>query len=446
MTRPMALQPSVPGNCKQDMQQFHLYTEQNGHCQIGDRTERLARTPLPSIQEPSLAASRALTPFSHVGPIDPPISEASLHPALSLYNHSLEPIIGLTEPVWNPISVDIQKLVAQRQHLQRKVSELQYQAEMLLSEGHDLETQLSKLHFRIEANRDYRSDLGRFISLAEIGAKNLQMDTENLLTKLSETETELKRLGGMIGGFGNLQEIKRSIDEEHSPALSVMAPNLDRDAGSIQLATEKLEEQLQQVILEQDATLKAEIYASDNISRAQNSVVTIAQREQTITDLRQKYLEEQLKNAHLEDEVEELRAKINQEHIKDLEEKLREKTSICGQLRNRLRLTEQQLKISQERLLSTANNGELLRGGAHLVAPSTGGKLPKYVIACSECYANNLPCDSNVICRCCVERNTKCTRWRCSLKHRLDDCPMAPCDLLHDGQGWLTLQDSRPQW
>lgn len=175
-------------------------------------------------------------------------------------------------------------------------------------------------------------------------------------------------------------------------------------------------------------------------------VEEIAAKEQTIADLRQAQLQEQMRVVELEDELEAFKGDLIRSSFEGVKAELAIKTSQCEQLLSKLHVAEQTLKRSQEQARQTANNFELLRGAAHLVVPILSGKLPRTVISCSECYANNLPCDSNTRCRNCRERDTLCARWNCSLKYRFGECPLTPCRLLHDNQGWLILKEARPQW
>lgn len=225
-----------------------------------------------------------------------------------------------------------------------------------------------------------------------------------------------------------------------------MAVSRDLEVKIARESCEELEAKLERVKSERDTALRACVNSGDHATQAKNLRDTIDMREKVITNLRQKHLEEKERVMHLETELECLKARVNPESVADLKDKLREKSSLCDRLRSQLKSSEQNFKISQERVMKVSNNGDSLRGGAHLVAPQANGKLPKNVVSCSECYANNITCDSSACCRSCSERNTQCARWRCSLKHKLGVCNLAPCKLPHDSQGWLILQDNRPQW
>jgi hypothetical protein len=246
--------------------------------------------------------------------------------------------------------------------------------------------------------------------------------------------------------FDYLRGVKASMDTKHERALQDLAAAKDRELQATKTTIERLERTIEQLTRERDAASRAQVNAGDHQSRAQNLIDTLTSREKIITGLRLELVGQQLRVTHLEDEVEILKESNRKEDIDDLKAKLREKTSTCDKYRAQAKVLELHLKASQERVMKVANHGEYLQGAAHLVRPDKKSRLPKTVYSCSECYANNLECDSNTVCRSCTERNTPCARWRCSLKQKLGECNNAPCRFPHDSQGWLVLQAERPQW
>jgi outer membrane murein-binding lipoprotein Lpp len=220
----------------------------------------------------------------------------------------------------------------------------------------------------------------------------------------------------------------------------------DQDAEKHAAGVRALETEIARLTTERDAAVHDQKYAGDHATRAQNLADTLSKRGKVITELRQKLVEEQMRATDLEDEVERLREDVNRECLIEVKGKLSEKSRECDRYRTQVKGAEQQLKIVQSRLMSVMKGGEALRGGAHLVAPHEKSRLPKLVMSCSECYANNKPCDNGARCRNCVECNTTCARWRCSMKHKLGECQMTPCTLPHDSQGWLVMAEARPEW
>ncbi|KAF1846144.1 uncharacterized protein K460DRAFT_355862 [Cucurbitaria berberidis CBS 394.84] len=438
--------PSVSVFRKQGIERLDSLTDQINNYPIHDDTEGqlYPRTPSPRYQEP-LHVPKLQSPI-HIGPVYAPIPKKPLHTALSAEPPAEDAVVRVTKRVWDSMDTELQMLTAQKRALEVKLASIERNNESLRIDGHDVGAQIGKLRFQNEVNRDQKASMGRSLASKEVEIKMLQLDNDGLAKKLLEVEREVQDLGGVRGELEYLRHIKMSLEKAHERSLNKLTDSKHRELEDARNAICKLEGQLKHVTLERDAAMTAQTNAGDHMARAHNLAETLAKRERVVTDLRQKHLEEHMKVTNLEDEVEVLRAKVNQENIDDLKEKLREKTSQCDRLRNQVKSAELQLKASQERVLRAANDGESLQGAAHLVAPNPKGKLPKNVISCSECYAGNLPCDSNARCHNCTERNAKCARWRCSLKQKLGECRMAPCKLPHDIQGWLVSQDARPQW
>jgi hypothetical protein len=229
-------------------------------------------------------------------------------------------------------------------------------------------------------------------------------------------------------------------------ALSEKDAALEQETEKQSAAIHMLESTIERLTLERDAVIQNQKHAGDHATRAQNLTDKLSKREKLITELRQKVLDEQMRGTDLEDEMERLREEVNRESLQDVKQKLRDKSSQCDRFRTQLKGAEHQLKLFQARLASALNEGEALRGAAHLVAPSENGRLPRLVMPCSECYALNKPCDNGSRCRNCLECNTACNRWRCSVKHRMGECKNTPCTFPHDSQGWLIMSEPRPQW
>ncbi|KAJ4363932.1 hypothetical protein N0V83_009385 [Neocucurbitaria cava] len=364
------------------------------------------QAPSPPIQSSPLI-SEPRRP-AHIGRLRPSSPVESFHSAVSAHQPAPESVVRLTKHVWDSMGTDLQMLTAQKRALEAKLARLEHENELLRSEEKErnLEVQIGKLRYQNEINRDQKASMGRSLNLQEVEIKNLQLLTDDLAKKLSEAESDLNKYKG---------------------------------------ATTNLEDHMKHTVLERDDVLIAQTSTEEFRAQIQDLAATLAEKERIVTDLRQKHLEEQMKVTDLEDEIEALRSKGNQDDIGGLE-KLREKATQYDLLRKQVKGTEQQLQLSQERLARVANEGDMLRGAAHLVAPNPNSKLPKHAIACFECYSLNLPCDSKSRCQSCTDRNSKCVRWRCSLKQKLGECPLAPCKFPHDGNGWLILQTARPEW
>jgi hypothetical protein len=233
---------------------------------------------------------------------------------------------------------------------------------------------------------------------------------------------------------------------KHDRALSDLAATKDCELEDLKQKIKENDCTIDKLTSERDKVSRTQANSDDHLNRARDLADTLAQREKLITDLRHRLVVEQLKVTELEDNLEVIRAKNNQADIDDIKSKLREKTSVCDRQRNELKMAKAQLSQSQSRLMKITNHGESLHGAAHVVKPAEASKLPRLVISCVECYNKNLPCDNGAKCRNCIENNTPCARWRCSLKHKYGDCPLTPCPLSHDSQGWLVLRTERPEW
>lgn len=315
----------------------------------------------------------------------------------------------------------------QKQEVEEQLATAQKEHRAHLEEDHDNSAQLGKLKYQNEVNRDQKATMGREIALRDVKIKEQQLDNDNLDKRVTELQDELDRCSRVKGEV----EFLRST-HNHEAQQSVERIR-DMEAAIEQLRSER------------DAAVHAKGQAGDHATRAQSLAEILTKREKMVTDLRQKLVEEHLRVTNLEDEVERLQELCNQERLDEVKEKLLDKTKDCDRFRNQLKLAENHLKLSQSRLLTATNNGALLRGAAHIVAPHENSKLPKKVMSCSECYSLNIPCDDGSRCRNCIESNKKCARWRCSLKHKLGVCERAPCAPPHDLDGWLVIEP-RPQW
>ncbi len=208
----------------------------------------------------------------------------------------------------------------------------------------------------------------------------------------------------------------------------------------------RLEEKNKRLEEERQVLTRASAAAEEYRTQAQDLSKDLMGKDNLIMDLRLEKLNERMKVADLEEDIKELERKCSQEDAIDLKEKLERKTSQCHQMHKQLKGIEQELKVSQERALKVGNLEDSLRNAAHLVRPNPNTKLPKKVFSCLECFAKHLECDNNTQCSNCSQTNAECRRWRCSLLHRLGTCPTSPCNPTHDAQGWLCLQEKRPEW
>jgi hypothetical protein len=413
---------------QKDFDRLEALTNDIVNYPIGTEADREPQTPSPSLLE-------SFHPPPRIGPVAPPTPVESVQAHISAYDRASEPVVRVTKGVWKSMGDELSLLMKQKRQLEGKLAGLERDNQAHLEEDHDVNTQLGKLRYQNEVNRDQKAAMGRLLAQKDVEIRQQELDIDNLRKRIVELEAEVQQCGKVIGESEQLRITTKANDAAH-------ARDLEFQAGTVR----DLQDMIERLTLDRDAALRAQAHARDHETRAQNLADTLSKREKYFTDLRQKYLEEQMRVTDLEDEVERLLEKVNQENLDEIQQKLQEKSSQCDRFRTQLKATEQQWKLSQSRLKTALNGGEALRGGAHLVAPHENGKLPKAVMPCSECYAKNIPCDNAARCRNCTENNHKCARWRCSLKQKLGECHMTPCMLPHDVQGWLIMKDSRPQW
>ncbi|KAF2848498.1 hypothetical protein T440DRAFT_166832 [Plenodomus tracheiphilus IPT5] len=436
--------PRTSGYCESSMQYLEELFEKIKKYDVNDvGTERHIRTPSPDAPQliPELKSP------IHFGPRDLPTPSDSYRPTPSPLLSDLVPVVRLTQHNYDSMCRDFDNLKKEKDELQEEVLKLNQQPGNAQIDEHEIGTQLGLLRFQNEANRTQKADMGRALNEKEVKLKIQQLEIDELSVKLKEAEAELRAIGGIVGERDYLRDALSSVHNEHTRALDEMTACKDQELEEVRNTLQELQRGFEKATPERDAAPRASVDTTDYTTCEQKHAETIRKRTRAYNEMRFKYLEEHNKVIKLEDEIEILTERLNQTNIDDLKQKLREKTSTCDRQRSQLKLTEQHLKVAQERIMKNANNGDILRGAAHLVTPNAKGKLPRNVVSCSECYANNLTCDTDAKCRSCNERNTVCARWRCSLKHKLGDCPLAPCKLPHDSQGWLILQqETRPQW
>ncbi|EUC45134.1 hypothetical protein COCMIDRAFT_5625 [Bipolaris oryzae ATCC 44560] len=395
-----------PANCSKDAITGHLFKKEvQPQNRVGDKVglslvdeSVCSHEAQPTISPSSdIACLLDLEPLSRVVPVESSTSTESLQTPRLAHQTKTDYITQLTKPIWHPMRNDFDGAEEHMPILGLHIPALKQSDEEIRRTKDDEESQLCRLKYRNEVNKDQKASMCRLLAEKENQIKTQQLALDTVAQRMAELEAELEGLGKVTG---------------------------ERDflCGTVaKLARER------------DEALQASTSAQDYQAHIQKLTDTLAKFKEVNIELRRKLVQESLSRTTLEDDNEDLKAKLH------------EKTSICNRQRDQLRTTERELQISEKRVSDT-KNGQLLQGAAHLVKPHMNAELPKTVVACSECYANNLECDSKARCRNCTERGVSCGRWRCSMKHKLGDCPLTPCKLSHDSQGWLILPKERPQW
>lgn len=434
MMSPAQSTPTIPGFMEK-MERLEMLNDMINNTEIGERAGTQLRTPSPA----HVAACQSPP---RLGPVDPSTPAESVKHPVSTFEGVSAPVVRVTKAVWDAMGKDLDTLREEKRQLEQGHARARRDHRALLEEDHDIGAQIGKLRYQNETNRDQKAAMGRALGIKDVEIKRLQLDIDNLNMQVVELQAEVNRRA-QIGGE---TEWLRNVLGDKDAALREKTAAYDQDAEKHAAAIHMLQTTIERLTLELDVANQNANHAGDHAMHAQNLADMLTKREKFITELRQKNLDEQMRVTDLEDEVESLRKEVNQESLRDVKEKLREKSSQCDRFRTQLKGTEQQLKIVQSRLMTALKGGEVLRGGAHLVAPHESSRLPKLVMSCSECYASNKPCDNGARCRNCFECNTTCARWRCSMKHKLGECQMTPCSLPHDPQGWLVMSIARPEW
>ncbi|KAE8833420.1 hypothetical protein PTNB73_05191 [Pyrenophora teres f. teres] len=393
--------------------------------------------------------------------------------------------LGEKETTIQTQQLEIKELMSKISALNAKVEELEGMSE---DETNYLRSVIESYRVKHEGadiniaslKSQHRYDLSNLAAIKDQELKSIKTDYQHALAELAATKNQHKHtlddLSTTKDEFKNalirlaatkdleLESVKEvhkyalehasaakdqewgEFEQSHQRALSKLAASKDCELEEAQGIIRKLKldvSELSQQILE---TPHAQVNSEAQRDCAHEQANGQAKQEKFIRDLRHQLMDERIKVVDLEDEIEVLREKTKQIDIDDLQAKLREKTSECDRHRSHAKTAEARLKHSQERLLHITSNGLSLQGAVHLVKPHADSKLPRTVHSCTECYGKNMECDDNTTCRNCADSNTRCLRWRCSLKHKLGDCPFTPCKFPHDSQGWLMLPQDRPQW
>ncbi|KAH9876355.1 hypothetical protein J1614_003879 [Plenodomus biglobosus] len=371
--------PKPSGYSEAKAQHLEALFKQMKKYDINDNeTEHHPRMPSPQYQAPLLIPELG-SPI-HFGPRDLPTPADSYCLTPSPFLTESEPVVRLAKHVYESLSRDLDSLEKEKVELQKKVLTLERQLGNSRDEDDGVGKQLGLLEYQNAVNRTQKADMCRALNEKEVQIKTQQLEIDGLQARLGDVEADLKAIGGIAGECDYLRNILSSVHDEHTRALDEMRACKDQELEQVSNTLQQLQDTLTQVTRERDAASRAQLNVSDHTTREEKLVEMISTREKTNLNLRERYVKEQLRVTHLEDEIETLKARLNQENIDDLKQKLREKTSICDRQRGQIKIVEQHLKASEARIMKVANNGEALRGAAHLVVPHANAKLPRNVL------------------------------------------------------------------
>ncbi|KAF1978784.1 hypothetical protein BU23DRAFT_188465 [Bimuria novae-zelandiae CBS 107.79] len=350
-------------------------------------------------------------------------------PSSSLSDHD-EPIVRVTQAVWDNMMDQMAKLKKDKLDALAKLSTLEREEHLRRQTKGDNSSELDQLRYRLEVNQDYKAAMSRDIRQKDAEICKKELEIEDLRKQVVEMDV-----------------VRKQVEQLHAEIhyLRVEAEQKGADAGSF---TQLIEFKDQEITRLKEVIHRIQGQLSSHQTRADNLAETQAAREKKLRQTKQQLETIEDSKERLLDDLDNFKTQIAplKSKLKDLELQLREKTSSCDRMRNDLRHTERRLEITNKALHKVENHLHL-KGAAHPIVPSDTTKLPRLVLPCMECFAKNIPCDSNSRCQNCLVHGEKCLRWKCSQMHILrDGCQEFPCMLNHDQNGWLMLKQDQPQW
>lgn len=373
------------------------------------------------------------------GPILPPTPVESTHPPTTD-----EPVVRITMHVWNAMGRDLQALKDDKRALETKLARVekvkQTVAKQVTDYNDEQQTQLGRYQYQNECNKTQKATMVRTISDKDIQIKELQLEMATLKDCAQTRSYAPNNYSDIVAEKDYLQAILDKEKVNSSRALANLTDVKNLELKALSNKVDDLQKALEHSEIQREVVVDNQEYKT----LAQTRLDQLNQREKILRAMKERYAAEHTKVGELEDQREDLVRKLNQ--VGDLQGMLREKSSECDRFRTQLKLQEKRVEDFRQRTLRAANNGETLRGAAHLVKPQANTKFSSLVLGCSECYAKNITCDNKARCQHCTENNEVCARWRCSLKHKLGTCPDTPCRLPHDDAGWLGQVERRPEW
>ncbi|KAF2787724.1 hypothetical protein K505DRAFT_396145 [Melanomma pulvis-pyrius CBS 109.77] len=316
------------------------------------------------------------------------------------------------------------------QDLQDQVGNLQREVTRLTSTESE---KIRKLYGQIEAYKLQKSTMGATLIQRDRDLSKMETDIQAMQNVLANTRENDKQRDGRIKGFveeitkrdREIADLKTSLENQMSnqPVSATRVQGFEDTFLQTQKITHEYASGLKELTML--SALKEE--SLDQIQKIES---LMAANDELTSELRKMH-----KNAP------------SQDMIDDLKEKLKGKTAEASRLQNDNRIMNRRLELSQATINKVSDNGKALRGAAHLTVPAAQVKLPTTIFGCIECYVKNLNCDSGAKCRNCIDSDSTCSRWRCSLVHVIKHCPLdRPCQLVHGSDGWLITKEPRPQW
>lgn len=436
-----AVTPSTSEYRQQDMQRLESMLKELEDTPIDEDEDDNATVQLTQSQPAVQLLLPAFEPLTtlpvRTGPITPPTPAESAKPQLLE-----EPVVRVTMHVWDAMGRDLEALRDEKRALEIKIARLEKQdtspSQAVDIEKDRMETQIGKLRYQNEQNKTQKATMARTLSQKDVEIKQLQLDLDTARESLEAATGAAQAYTDVVKERDYLQA---QLREDRIGSSRLLSDLTDVKDCEIQALTKELEN-LQEVVKRSN---DAQANADDEYKRlAHTRLEAFNKCEKQLKSMNAKYAAEHDRVNQLEDYIEDLRGKLSQ--VGDLQAELRQKSSDCDRYRTMAKNQEKMVETCKQQIERARNDNQALRGAAHLVKPAPTSKLSPLVLGCTECYTKNITCDNKARCRYCTENNEQCSRWRCSLKHVLGQCPRVPCTFPHEEDGWLLATEPRPQW
>ncbi|KAI4673074.1 uncharacterized protein J4E78_001580 [Alternaria triticimaculans] len=323
--------------------------------------------------------------------------------------------------------------VIKKQELEMKKQELEMKSKMTGIQDLDAKLKSKDAEIKAKDAQLVRKEVEIAKHVAEIKKKHQQLGARNALINKSNPGND------KVGVHGARMAAKDAELAAKDAELAALKQTFEARGRKMETTRSTVKEHKDLIIKEQQKAADHQRMVDYYLLQNQHLADAATAREKTIADLRQELV---VRKFELTDAQEQ---RGNRGAIEDIKGKLREMTTLSDRQRAQLKDAKDELKFKDARIMDLSNNGERLRGAIHVVPPRNV-KLPETVVACIECYSMDRSCDSGTKCRPCMENNTECLRFMCSLKYKNGNCPLVPCPLTHDGQGFLMLPRPRPEW
>lgn len=381
-------------------------------------------------------ASQLLFPSSIPLPVLP-VHTRLIFPPTSAESTELliphEPGVRVTMHAWDAMGRDLKALKEEKRALELKLAHFEKQAfSPSVNRDKEYQTEIGHLKYQNEQNRTQKAAMASSLSQKDIEIKQLQLALVASKDALDAAKKSAQSHANIIGERDYLQD---QVREERLGRDREIAALAEAKSSEIQNLTQLLDDARES---------KKKSQNNEHKTLADTRLEALSRYEKQLKSVNAKYASEHDRANRLEGRVEDIKGQLHR--VENLQTELSQKSSECDRWRTKYKNQEKMVDTCKQQIERARNENQSLRGAAHLVKPAPTSKLSPLVLGCTECYTMNITCDNKARCRNCTENNEQCSRWRCSLKHRLGQCPMVPCTFPHEEDGWLLAPEPRPQW